>query len=196
MATGLLHQSLRTSHMTRFSVCGLFAALLLVVAGRAFALDPSLQLSQYMLDQWQIPEGLPQDAAVAIARTPDGYLWIGTQEGIARFDGVRFVVFDRSNETAIPNNLIQVLYVDRAGRLWIGTQDGIAVFENGRFKPYDAIAGLAHVQIFAILEDRAGHLWVGTEHGLVEVDHGHARVWGTSDGLRDPSIRVLMEDRN
>ena len=73
--------------------------------GPAVALDPSLQPSQYILDQWQFAEGLPQNGAVTIARTPDGYLWIGTQEGLARFDGVRFVVFDRSTEPRITGQL-------------------------------------------------------------------------------------------
>ena len=129
MATGFWHRS-RASRMTRIPAGGLLAVLFLVVGGRALALDPSLQPSQYILDQWQIPEGLPQNAAVSIARTPDGYLWIGTQEGLARFDGVRFVVFDRSNETAIQNNLILVLHVDRAGRLLIGMQHGMAVLAH------------------------------------------------------------------
>ena len=76
---------------------------LLACCVAAHALDPSLQLTQYGLDNWQIPEGLPQSSAQAIARTPDGYLWIGTQEGLARFDGVRFTVFDSDNEPALPN---------------------------------------------------------------------------------------------
>ena len=109
---------------------------------------------------------------------------------------MRFVVFDRSNETAIPNNLILVLHVDRAGKLWIGTQDGMAVLENGRIKPY-TVAGLAHVPILAILEDHAGRLWVGTDKGLIEIDQEqHARVFGIADGLRDAGIRALLEDRN
>jgi signal transduction histidine kinase/ligand-binding sensor domain-containing protein/CheY-like chemotaxis protein/HPt (histidine-containing phosphotransfer) domain-containing protein len=197
MAIGSWHQSRAVSLMTRISSSGLLAVLLMVVSGHALALDPSLKTSQYVLDQWQIPEGLPQNGAGSIARTPDGYLWIGTQEGLARFDGVRFVVFDRSNEIAIQDNTISALHVDRAGRLWIGTQSGMAVFENGRFKPYNAVAALAHVPILAILEDHTGHLWVGTDTGLVAIDQQQrARVFGTSDGLRDAGIRALLEDRN
>jgi len=197
MATGFWHQSRRVSLMTRISAGGLLAVCFMMVGGQALALDPSLKPSQYMLDQWQIPEGMPQNAAITIARTPDGYLWIGTQEGLARFDGVRFVAFDRSNETAIPNNWILVLHVDRAGKLWIGTQDGMAVYENGQFKRYNTIAGLAHVPILAILEDRIGRLWVGTNKGLFEIDQEqHARVFGIADGLRDAGIRALLEDRN
>jgi ligand-binding sensor domain-containing protein/signal transduction histidine kinase/CheY-like chemotaxis protein/HPt (histidine-containing phosphotransfer) domain-containing protein len=196
MATRFWHQSRRVSLMTRTWVSVLFSVFLMVVGGHALALDPSLKTSQYTLDQWQIPDGLPQNGAQTIARTPDGYLWIGTQEGLARFDGVRFVVFDRSNESAIQDNTIGVLHVDRAGRLWIGTQDGMAVFENGRFKPYNAVAALAHVPILCILEDHTGRLWVGTDKGLVAIDEQQrARVFDTSDGLRDGGIRALLEDR-
>ena len=85
--------------MTVDSMCqargiAILAILLFGAWTPALALDPSLQPSQYILDNWQIPEGLPQTSVQAIARTPDGYLWVGTQEGLARFDGVRFTVFD------------------------------------------------------------------------------------------------------
>jgi signal transduction histidine kinase/ligand-binding sensor domain-containing protein/CheY-like chemotaxis protein/HPt (histidine-containing phosphotransfer) domain-containing protein len=196
MATGFLHRSRRLSRMTRMSSSGLLAVFLLIVGGPAIALNPSLQPSQFIRDHWELAEGLPQTTTVTIARTPDGYLWVGTQEGLARFDGARFVVFDRSNETSLPSNLILALYVDSVGRLWIGTQDGMAVLENGQFKSYNAVAGLAHVRIQAIVEDRARRIWVGTDKGLVEIDHEHGRVFGTSDGLRDASIRALLEDRN
>jgi len=118
--------------LNRLWIRGLLAVLLIAVCTHALALEPSLQPSQYALDNWQIPEGLPQTSVQTIARTPDGYLWIGTQEGLARFDGVRFTVFDTGNEPAIPDKYISVLYVDRAGRLWIGTRSGVAVLENGQ----------------------------------------------------------------
>ena len=111
----------------------LLLSWLLAVAGVAHALDPSLKLSQYGLDNWQISEGLPQSSAQAIARTPDGYMWIGTQEGLARFDGVRFTVFDSDNQPAIPSKNITALFVDRSGRLWIGTRAGVAVLAKGHF---------------------------------------------------------------
>jgi signal transduction histidine kinase/ligand-binding sensor domain-containing protein/DNA-binding response OmpR family regulator len=196
MAIGLLHRSRRPSRMSRMAGSGLLAVFLMVVGGRAFALNPSMQQSQYILDHWELADGLPQSSALTITRTPDGYLWIGTQEGLARFDGARFVVFDRNNEPALASNQILVLHADRAGRLWIGTQDGLTVLQNGQFKSYNAVAGLAHVRIQTIIEDSEHRLWVGTDKGLVEVDHGSGRVFGTSDGLRDANIRALLEDRS
>jgi ligand-binding sensor domain-containing protein len=174
----------------------LLAVALIVACGHAFALDPSLQPTQYVLDNWQIPEGLPQTSAQAIARTPDGYLWIGTQEGLARFDGVRFTVFDSSNEAAIPNKHISALLVDRAGRLWIGTRAGVAVLENGHFTPLNRIAKLAHAYVRTIVEGNAGRFWVGTENGLFEIGGGRALSFDASSGLRDDRIQALHEDRD
>ncbi len=158
------------------------------------ALDPSLKPSQYVADNWQIPEGLPQTSAQAVTRTPDGYLWIGTQEGLARFDGVRFTVYDGSTEAAIPNKHIAVLYVDRAGRLWIGTRAGIAVLENGQFTYFQKVPALIHASVRAILEDTAGRVWVGTDDGLFVLDGANTRRFGTENGLRDAGIRALEQD--
>ena len=172
------------------------AILLIAAAGPAFALDSSLRLSQYVLDNWQIPDGLPQSSAQAIARTPDGYLWVGTQEGLARFDGVRFTVFNGENEAGIPDKQITVLSVDRSGRLWIGTRSGLAVLENGQFTSYRGSAGLAHAYVHAIVEGKSGRIWVGTESGLFEADSGSAVSFKATAGLRDVRIQALLEDRD
>jgi ligand-binding sensor domain-containing protein/signal transduction histidine kinase len=194
MVTGKLYLPLRARK--RAATCALAAIIFMTFCARAIALDPKLQVTQYVVDNWQIPEGLPLNSVESIARTSDGYLWIGTQEGLARFDGYRFTVFDRSNQVALPEKWISALYVDRSGRLWIGTRDGMAVFENGRFSPFDQIEALRHASIRVIIEGSAGHMWVGTETGLVEIDGNTSRVFGASDGLRDSSIKALLEDRN
>ncbi len=173
----------------------LLGTLLWLAGPEARALDSALQPTQYVRENWQIPDGLPQSSAQAIARTPDGYLWIGTQEGLARFDGVRFVVFDNGTGAAIPNKHIAVLYVARDGRMWVGTRAGLAVLEGGRFRTYEGVAALAHAYVRSIAEDRAGHLWVGTEKGLIELDHDRTRVFGAADGLGDATVRTLLADR-
>ena len=197
MAIGPWRPTWCASAMIRAAAQGALGVLLLCAGAPASALDPSLQPSQYLRENWQTAEGLPQTSAQTIARTPDGYLWIGTQEGLARFDGVRFEVFDGGHESDIPNKHIVVLHVDRAGRLWVGTRAGLAILEGGRFRVYDGNAGLAHAYIRAIVEDAAGHVWVGTENGrgLVEIDHDRVRVFGTANGLRDTTIRALLPDR-
>jgi signal transduction histidine kinase/CheY-like chemotaxis protein/streptogramin lyase len=169
--------------------------LLLMVSLTAQALDPSLKLSQYVLDNWQIPQGLPQSSVQAIARTPDGYLWVGTQEGLARFDGVRFIVFDHGNEPAIPDKNISVLYVDSAGRLWIGTRAGMAVYEHGHFEASSVMPALAHASIRVIAPGKRGRIWVGTEIGLFGIGGGTGVSFDSTNGLPDSRIRALLEDR-
>ncbi len=172
------------------------AMLLIMVSLSAHALDPTLKLSQYVLDNWQILQGLPQSSAQAIARTPDGYLWVGTQEGLARFDGVRFVVFDHANEPAIPDKHISVLYVDAAGRLWIGTRLGIAVYEHGHFRALSVMPALAHAYVRAVVQGKQGRIWVGTESGLFGIGDGPPVSFDSSSGLPDSRIRALLEDRD
>src|ERR1700736_5568770 len=193
MANDRMWQTRGVAVLNRLQIRGLLAVLLIGVCAPAFPLAPPRQPSQYVLDNWQIPEGLPQTSVQAIARTPDGYLWAGTQEGLARFDGVRFTVFDMGNEPAIPDKYISVLFVDRAGRLWIGTRSGVAVLENGHFTAFNKIAGLARAYVRAITEGGAGRLWVGTENGLFEVGGADAHSFDRSSGRRDTPIGALHE---
>ncbi len=167
---------------------------LLAVCSGAHALDPQLKLSQYGLDRWQMPDGLPQSSAQTIARTPDGYLWIGTQEGLARFDGTRFTVFDSGNEPAIPSKNISSLFVDRGGQLWVGTRAGVAVVVNGRFETLPQAGELAHAYVRTMGQGAGGRLWVGTETGLFEIDSGHVTSYAHADGLTDERIRAVVED--
>jgi signal transduction histidine kinase/ligand-binding sensor domain-containing protein/CheY-like chemotaxis protein/HPt (histidine-containing phosphotransfer) domain-containing protein len=180
----------RLARTNRLATRALLALLLCAAAGGAWALDPSILPSQYVLDNWQIPDGLPQSTAQAVARTPDGYLWVGTQEGLARFDGVKFTVFDSGNEPGIPNKDICALLVDREGRLWIGTRSGVAILENGRFRTADSGA-LKHAFVRAFAQGRQGQMWVGTESGLIEVQGERSRSFGIADGLADDRIRAL-----
>jgi ligand-binding sensor domain-containing protein/signal transduction histidine kinase len=181
--------------LARLPIRTILALMLIVVWAPALALDPSREFSQYVLDNWQIPEGLPQLSARTIARTPDGYLWVGTQEGLARFDGVRFTVFDKDNEPALPNNFITALFVDHTARLWVGTSAGLAVLENGCFTAYTKFAQLERVFVRSFIEGKGGRLWVGTENGLFEIDGGRTRSFNVADGLPASRIGALHEDR-
>src|SRR5688572_33120904 len=106
------------------SLCLLVVWVIGLMPAPALALTPSKLPSQYVLDTWQLDKGLPQNSPMSLAQTPDGYIWVGTQEGLARFDGVRFVVFDRRNVPELGSHFITALRADRRGRLWIGTSAG------------------------------------------------------------------------
>src|SRR5262245_25599898 len=133
-------------------------SVLLVQNYKGMALDPNKALTQYGHTVWHDKDGLPQNTVRAITQTRDGYLWIGTEGGLARFDGVRFTVFDRTNTKEIRNNSITALHEGQDSSLWIGTGGGGLVrFFAGRFTSYTKATGLATNFIRVIDEDPAGH---------------------------------------
>src|SRR5215475_3136326 len=95
---------------------------------------PKNPLSQYTSRAWQTDEGLPHNLVRAITQTPDGYLWVGTRLGLARFDGIRFTCFDSKNTPALRNHNVAALAVGLDGSLWIGTYGGGLVhLKDGAF---------------------------------------------------------------
>src|SRR5208283_171064 len=93
-------------------------------------------LPAYTMQIWQADDGLPHDSVTAIVQTDDGYLWIGTPGGLARFNGVRFTVFNDSNTPEMRDNQIRSLFKDKTGTLWIGHDTGeLTRYRDGRFEP-------------------------------------------------------------
>ncbi len=155
-------------------------------------------LGRYQQLLWQDQHGLPQNGVLAIRRTYDGYLWLGTIEGAARFDGVRFVVFDNNNTPEIKNNQILSLAEDRAGNLWLGAVGGgLTRYTDGRFRLYTKRDGLASDAVRCLLADRTGNLWIGTRGGGLNLlrDERFA-AYTTRDGLPSDHVLTLAEDGN
>ncbi|MBV9035868.1 MAG: hypothetical protein JO182_15370 [Acidobacteriaceae bacterium] len=160
------------------------------------SLAPDKPINQFTLQNWQYAQGLPQNSVLAIAQTPDGYLWLGTEEGLARFDGVRFVKFDRQN-SKLDHNMVQALLVDRKGTLWAGTQGGgLNHFDGEKFVSFGASNGLPNYAITALFEDHQGTLWIGTDGGgLVCMQKGKFKVFDKSAGLADNSVFSITGDQ-
>src|SRR5688500_9397047 len=121
------------------------AALLLLCVAHANAEIPSANARPdfYSRRVWQSSDGLPEDFTQAFAQTPDGYLWIGTSGGLARFDGVRFAVFNAGNETAFGDDSVYSLSTSRDGTLWAGTEGGGLIrYRQGSFRAFGAAEGL------------------------------------------------------
>src|SRR5687768_10264593 len=139
------------------------AALWLVVSlclpGSAFGLNSALEVRQYAHTAWTIREGFLNGAVFSIAQTPDGYLWLGTEAGLLRFDGVRAVPWQSSGNERLPSSNIHKLLVARDGRLWIGTDAGLASWKDGRLHTYPEFAGEL---IGSLVEDSRSTIWVGT----------------------------------
>jgi ligand-binding sensor domain-containing protein/signal transduction histidine kinase len=155
-------------------------------------------LGRYQQFVWQDQHGLPQNGVLAILRTRDGYLWLGTIEGAARFDGVRFVVFDNNNTPEFKSNQILSLAEDRAGSLWLGAvSGGLTRYTEGRFRLYTTQDGLSSDFVRCLLADRAGNLWIGTRGGGLNLFRDERfKAYTTRDGLPSDQILALAEDLN
>ena len=160
---------------------GLFLAALLGAA-RLRALDPEVPLSQYGLDVWTSDSGLPQNSVSAIVQTRDGYLWLGTQEGLVRFDGVRFTIFDTRNTPALSDDWVQSLAATPDGALWIGTVSGLVRMDHGTFAPVRA-EGLDHAMVSVLHADPSGALWAASELGVTRLARGTARTFSECAGV-------------
>ena len=169
------------------------AAVLLAVPSRA--LDPHKAITQYVQTLWTTEAGLPQSSVYSIAQTQDGYIWFGTEQGLARFDGVRFTVFDRRINKGLAANYIQRLQASSDGSLWIGTDSGLTHLQDGSFHTLTTRDGLSNDNVWALVESRDGSLWIGTDRGLNHLRNGNIRVYATKDGLPGDTIRALLEDR-
>ena len=136
----------------RGAAARLTGILLLVVLGSspARALDPRKAITQYAHQVWKTDNGLPQNSIQSILQTRDGYLWMGTERGLVRFDGVQFTVFDKGNTPGLQNSNAQALFEDRAGNLWVGTWGGLHLMKNGRFTSYTTKEGLPSNRVLAI----------------------------------------------
>jgi ligand-binding sensor domain-containing protein/signal transduction histidine kinase len=134
------------------------AACVAVGSGCALALDPSLDVSQYAHTAWRFREGFAKSAIESIAQTPDGYLWFGTEAGLARFDGVRSVPWQPRAGEALPDAHVRLLLAAHDGTLWIGTFAGLASLARGALTSYPRLDGSV---INGLAEDREGTIWVG-----------------------------------
>lgn len=114
---------------------------------------------------WQTENGLPQNTVHSILQSRNGYIWVGTEGGLARFDGVRFAVFNTQNTPALKSNNIRMLAETRDS-LWIATADGIARLQNGRFSAFGIADGLPSNNVWSLSEDQVGSLWAVTADGV------------------------------
>src|SRR5215831_17961597 len=118
-------------------------------------------VAQYRFDHWTADNGLPQNSVRDIVQTRDGYLWLTTFDGLARFDGVRFTVFNKSNSPGIITNRFVLLYEDAQGDLWASTEDGaLTRLHQGRFTTYTKGQGLPGERIYIMGDDGWGNLIV------------------------------------
>lgn len=157
------------------------------------ALDPSKKIHHYIHRSWQAIDGLPQNSANSIVQTDDGYIWIATQEGLTRFDGLNFTVFSRATHPEILSNDLRSLFKGPDGTLWIGTYSGGAVeFKNNIFTTYNKESGISENLIKTIYVDENNNVWLGTfKNGINIISNRKISVFDSLSGLPDNSVRAI-----
>jgi signal transduction histidine kinase/ligand-binding sensor domain-containing protein len=158
-------------------------ACLLVCCLVAGALCASSASAQYRFDTWTADGGLPQNSVYAIVQTRDGYLWFTTLDGLVRYDGVRFKVFDKGNTKGIGSNRFNRLFEDGRGNLWAGTEDGgLLLYHDGEFTTYTTTDGLPSNWVINIQSEPGGYILIQTTGGGVRWKDGRFTAYEPAPG--------------
>jgi len=169
-------------------------AFLALISGSAQALQPDKRFQDYVSNTWALEQGLPQLSVTAIAQDSTGYLWVGTQAGLARFDGNRFTSYDSRGWPGLGNGDIRALLADAQARVWIGTATGVAVHEQGQFfqvLPTPLPAGPFEVN--ALARDTQGRALVATNQGVYVAQD---RKLVPLAALRDNALALLQDGQD
>lgn len=164
---------------------------LLLLAHPACALDPEKSFRHYVFDRWSIEDGMPQLSVLSMAQDSTGYLWLTTQNGIARFDGVRFRVYNIENTPALRANIVDRVHLAPDGSLWFGSSRGLTRFRDNHWSTLDLIAD-QDTAVTAMLNDFSGGVLVGTDQGLFRIEGEQSSRYAL-DGV---SIRALTRVGN
>ncbi|HEY6121416.1 MAG TPA: two-component regulator propeller domain-containing protein [Pyrinomonadaceae bacterium] len=184
----------RVAHRRTVWFLTLLVSFILLPSEPVFGLDPHRALSQFSHEQWATENGLPQNTVHAITQTRDGFIWIATEEGLARFDGINFTVFHKQNTAELRSNDVRALAEDAQGSLWIGTADGLVQFKDGKFQSFSAQGALPSKVIESLYEDHGGNLWVATSAGLSRIKDETLTNFTTQTSFGGSSVQTLFED--
>ncbi len=148
----------------------------------------------YNFQSWLKEQGLPQSPVRTLAQTHEGYLWIGSDDGLARFDGLHFAAF--GIQEGIKGGPVSALIEDSDGALWIGSTDsGLSRWQNNQITRFMMRDGLPANSITALAEDAAGELWIGTDAGLRLWQNGQLSLLKTAETFEGHRITALLKDR-
>lgn len=161
----------------------------------AVAFDSRIPVQDLVHAAWSRGGSRPLGTVAAIVQTQDGYLWLGTETGLARFDGLRFTWFDSATTPGIRNDHVTSLCATRDGTLWIGTDGGLSRMTAGSVSTFRGEDGLSHDMVRSLAEGQDGTLWIGTYKGLSIFRDGRITVPTSQGRLRGATLRVVQEDR-
>jgi ligand-binding sensor domain-containing protein/signal transduction histidine kinase len=190
-----------------------FTVIVFLLHSFALGLDPAEKVTHFGRTVWQTENGLPQNTVHSIKQSLDGFIWIATEEGLARFDGINFLVFNKQNTPQFKSNYVRSISEDRQGDLWISTTAGLLRLSDGIFTAFTTNEGLPDNDVSFTYADRQGNLWVATGGDLSVYDQGKfvkkeipstgvigalfeagdGTLWiGTSDGLSGYKERQVI----
>jgi len=182
---------------TRMNLCLRSVGICLCAAllgSSAQGLDPHKSATQFAHTVWTARDGITGPVR-AIAQTPDGYLWLGTDAGLYRFDGIRFVLWQPGFGERLPGPSALSLCAARDGSLWIGfASGGISRLSHGRLKNYSPAEGAPSGGILSIVEDRNGAMWAGGTYGFGKFENGKWSQVGEDLGYPAPGLQTLLVD--
>jgi hypothetical protein len=138
-------------------VCAIFLSVEFLSPRPAFSLDPSLDVSQYAHTTWKVRDGFVKGVLTSLAQTPDGYVWVGTESGLYRFDGVRALLWQPPAGQQLPGEIVSNLLTAQDGTLWIGTANGLARWKDGTLTQ---VPEMAHQIVTSLLQARDGTVWI------------------------------------
>ncbi len=170
---------------------------------RGAAPEPTLRF-----ETLSVQHGLAQESVLSIVQDRDGFMWFGTQSGLSRYDGYRFVNYrsEIGNPRSLASNWVRVMLLDRRGRMWLGTDGGLNRYDPATrsftlYAPNEpSRRGMGNRQIKAMVSDGADGLWIGTADGLqhFDINTGKFTVWHHTPNdprtLRNDGIQSLALD--
>jgi signal transduction histidine kinase/CheY-like chemotaxis protein/ligand-binding sensor domain-containing protein len=182
--------SKRLSSNFYLSVILLLLLIIIFVPEQSYAIDPKRNFSQYALDVWREKEGLPQVTVNAILQTKDGYLWVGTNEGLCRFDGVRFVSIEDPSANFRRKEII-ALQEDDQGALWISTLNGPFYLKNGKIHTPEVWSHLGCERSTGVVKDKKGIMWLGCYRKIVA--YSNYKYINSYEKVDDKSMRSVRD---
>lgn len=169
-----------------FSTCHCRAAILVWLAAlltprwaaAGVAPAPAATDCPYVIRTWRMEDGLPENRIRAVLQTQDGYIWVATLSGLARFNGVGFQIFDTVKSPELGDSAFRTMFEDRQGRLWLGHHNGqLTVYEHGKFASQTLPVGWPNLEIDSLVENEAGEIWVMNRGGwLAQFKGGQAEL--------------------
>jgi ligand-binding sensor domain-containing protein/two-component sensor histidine kinase len=172
------------------------SCVLAIACPGAVGLDPAQQVTQYGHQTWRTETGLPQNSIHAILQTRDGFIWLGTEGGLVRFDGAHFLVFDSHNTPQLGSNSIRSILEDAKQRLWVATANGLTCFQKGEVARFTKQNGLPSNDIWSLHEDASNRLWALTPEGVALLQQGRFKSYLIPSGFGPLTGAVALKGKD